>query len=264
MSAAFAQSLNPQSGIEVTAQFAGQDAVRTPAAREWLGSRQRRIEPQRQALLAARNERQAFCDGGGLPDFREDTRAIREGDWKVAPIPTALLDRRVEITGPVDPKMVINALNSGAKVFMADFEDSTSPTWQNLLTGQRALIGAVQGDLAFTAENGKQYALKPQDEQAVLLVRPSGLPPDEKHVLIDAEPSAGRLFALAAFSWHRARALQGQEPVTLEAGTCALANNSKPRCGLVGYPILTTAALTARFGWGWCRATCATTPLPTF
>ena len=200
------------SGIEVTAPLAaGYDAVLTPAALELLTELHRRFEPQRQALLTARRERQARFDAGQLPDFRADTRSIRESEWRVAPIPAALQDRRVEITGPVDRKMIINALNSDAKVFMADFEDSTSPTWQNLLTGQRALIGAVQGDLAFTAENGKQYALKPQDEQAVLLVRPRGWHLDEKHVLIDGAPIAGGLFDIAVFAWHNARALQARD-----------------------------------------------------
>src|SRR5690606_33735138 len=119
----------------------------------------RRFEPRRQALLAARRARQAAFDQGALPDFRADTRAIREGDWRVAPLPAALLDRRVEITGPVDPKMVINALNSGANCYMADFEDSTAPTWSALLAGQRALRGAVAGTLAFDADNGKSYRL---------------------------------------------------------------------------------------------------------
>ena len=136
MSSVFADTTPPHvSGVEVTAAAPGQEAVLTPAVLELLGSLHRLIEPRRQACLAARKQRQAFFDGGGLPDFREDTRAIREGDWKVAAIPAALQDRRVEITGPVDPKMVINALNSGAKVFMADFEDSTSPTWTSLLAG---------------------------------------------------------------------------------------------------------------------------------
>ena len=213
MSAVFAQP--PQSSftdIELTAEHAGQDALRPPAALALLASLPRLVEPQRQARLAARKERQAFFDAGGLPDFREDTRAIREGDWKVAPIPTALLDRRVEITGPVDPKMVINALNSGAKVFMADFEDSTSPTWGNLLIGQQSLIGAVDGTLAFTAgdfngQPGKHYTLKPFEEQAVLIVRPRGWHLDEKHVRIDDTPIAGGLFDLAVFAFHNAKAL---------------------------------------------------------
>ena len=201
----------PTPGIALTASLAGQDELLPPGALALLVSLHRAIEPERQARLAARRERQAFFDAGGLPDFRADTRAIRDGDWAVAPVPTALQDRRVEITGPVDPKMVINALNSGAKVFMADFEDSTSPTWQNLLTGQRALTDAVRGDLQFTSENGKHYTLKPQDEQAVLLMRPRGWHLDEKHVLIDGAPIAGGLFDVAVFAWHNARALQAKD-----------------------------------------------------
>jgi len=206
-----ARADRPTPGIALTAHVAGQDALLTPGVLALLVSLHRAIEPERQARLKARRERQAFFDAGGLPDFRADTRPIRESDWAVAPVPAALQDRRVEITGPVDPKMVINALNSGAKVFMADFEDSTSPTWQNLLTGQRALIGAVQGDLEFTSDAGKHYALKPQDEQAVLLVRPRGWHLDEKHVLIDGAPIAGGLFDVAVFAWHNARALQARD-----------------------------------------------------
>ncbi|MGS1077049.1 malate synthase A [Pseudoxanthomonas beigongshangi] len=197
----------PTPGISLTVRHHEQAALLPPAALALLVSLHRAIEPGRQARLAARRERQAFFDAGGLPDFRDDTRAIREGDWRVAPLPAALLDRRVEITGPVDPKMVINALNSGAKVYMADFEDSTAPTWHNLLTGQKALIGAVRGDLTHTAPNGKQYALKPFEEQAVLLVRPRGWHLDEKHVRIDGQPIAGGLFDLAVFAFHNARAL---------------------------------------------------------
>lgn len=215
MSAVFAQS-QPSNEIDITATAPGQDAVLTPAALELLASLHRLIEPQRQARLAARRERQAFFDAGGLPDFRQDTRAIREGEWKVAPLPAALQDRRVEITGPVDPKMVINALNSGAKVFMADFEDSTSPTWANLIAGQQSLIGAVAGTLQFTAPAsngvpGKQYALKPFEEQAVLIVRPRGWHLHEKHLLIDGTPIAGGLFDLALFAFHNAKLLAAKD-----------------------------------------------------
>jgi malate synthase len=212
-----ATSRHPTRGIEVTAAFPGQDALLPAAALELLAGLNRLIEPQRQARLAARRERQAFFDAGGLPDFRDDTRAIREGDWKVAALPAALQDRRVEITGPVDPKMVINALNSGAKVFMADFEDSTAPTWANLMTGQRSLSDAVAGTLEFTApasENGmpgKHYALKPFQEQAVLIVRPRGWHLDEKHVRIDGMPIAGGLFDLALFAFHNAQALAAKD-----------------------------------------------------
>src|SRR5690606_29190006 len=120
-------------------------------------------------------------------------------------IPAALQDRRVEITGPVDPKMVINALNSGAHCYMADFEDSTSPTWRNLLAGQRALAAAVDGSLSFQAGNGKQYRLRPYDERAVLIVRPRGWHLDEKHVRVDGEQIAGGLFDMAVFAFHNAR-----------------------------------------------------------
>ncbi len=158
MSAVMAQP--QQAEIEFTRQAEGQAHVLTPGALRLLVGLHRRFEPIRQARLEARRERQAFFDDGGLPDFRPDTKAIRDGDWRVAPLPKALLDRRVEITGPVDPKMVINALNSGAKVYMADFEDSTAPTWDNLIAGQRALIEAVRGTLEFTAGRDRQ-ALRP-------------------------------------------------------------------------------------------------------
>jgi len=203
-------------GLALTRQDPGQDALLPPALLALLVSLHRAIEPSRQARLAQRQTRQAQFDAGALPDFRADTAALREDDWTVAPIPPALADRRVEITGPTDPKMVINALNSGAKVFMADFEDSTSPTWANLLTGQRALIGAVAGDLQWSApasggKPGKHYALKPYAEQAVLIVRPRGWHLDEKHVLVDGAPMAGGLFDVATFAFHNARALQAKD-----------------------------------------------------
>lgn len=210
MSAVMAQ---PQQGeIELIGQAEGQAGVLTPTALRFLAGLHRRFEPARQARLKARRERQAFFDAGGLPDFRTDTRAIREGDWKVATLPRALLDRRVEITGPVDPKMVINALNSGAKVYMADFEDSTSPTWDNLIAGQRALIEATRGTLEFTAaETGKHYALRPFDEQAVLMVRPRGWHLDEKHVLVDGERMSGSLFDLGLFAFHNSDVLAAKD-----------------------------------------------------
>ncbi|HLM53480.1 MAG TPA: aldolase/citrate lyase family protein, partial [Pseudoxanthomonas sp.] len=215
MSAVLAQHVSaPPATVEIDGQVPGQDSLLPPAALELLADLHRLVEPRRQALLAARVDRQAYFDDGGLPDFRQDTRAIREGDWTVAPIPAALQDRRVEITGPVDPKMVINALNSGAKVFMADFEDSTAPTWANLMVGQRSLIAAVAGTLEFNAsaadgKPGKHYALKPFAERAVLVVRPRGWHLDEKHVRIDGAPMSGGSFDLALFAYHNARALAG-------------------------------------------------------
>lgn len=219
MSAVIAQWQQPQQeqrqpgdGIELTASLAGQEQLLTPAALEFLAGLHRRFEPARQARLAARRERQAFFDAGGLPDFRADTAAIRNGHWRVAPLPTALLDRRVEITGPCDPKMVINALNSGAKVYMADFEDSTAPTWANLLTGQRALKKAVAGTLDWMAPDGsRHYTLKPFEEQAVLMVRPRGWHLDEKHLRVDGAPIAGGLFDLGLFAFHNAAALAAKD-----------------------------------------------------
>lgn len=183
-----------------------------PAALAFLADLHRRFEPQRQIRLAARCERQARFDAGELPDFRADTRAIRESDWRMAPLPEALLDRRVEITGPVDPKMVINALNSRAKVYMADLEDSTAPTWPNLLGGQHALREAVNGTLEWTsADGGKRYALNPPDQQAVLMVRPRGWHLDEKHLLIDGTRMSASLFDLGLFAFHNARALHAKD-----------------------------------------------------
>lgn len=179
----------------------------TPAAAAFLAGLHRRFEPARQARLAARARRQAEFDAGALPGFRDDTRRIRESDWHVAKLPKALLDRRVEITGPVDPKMVINALNSGANCYMADFEDATSPTWDNLVAGQRALREAVAGTLAFTAPNGKRYELKPEEGRAVLIVRPRGWHLDEKHVLVDGQRMSGALFDAGLFCFHNAAAL---------------------------------------------------------
>ncbi len=201
----------PTPGVSLKAVLPGQEQLLPPGALALLVSLHRAIEPERQARLAARRARQAEFDAGALPDFREDTREVREGDWKVAPIPSALQDRRVEITGPTDPKMVINALNSGANCYMADFEDSTSPTWGNLIEGQTALAGAVRGDLAYTAANGKHYALKPFEQQAVLIVRPRGWHLDEKHVLIDGQPIAGGLFDVAVFAFNNARALMAKD-----------------------------------------------------
>ena len=181
-------------------------SVLTPAARALLADLHGRFEPARRALLAARRERQAQFDAGALPDFLAETQSIREGDWCVAEIPEALRDRRVEITGPVDRKMIINALNSGAKVFMADFEDSTSPVWEAMLDGQQNLRDAVAGAIEFTSPEGKHYALKPESK-TVLMVRPRGWHLDEKHVHVGGERMSGALFDLALFALHNATAL---------------------------------------------------------
>ena len=204
-------------GVEVSAHATGQELLLPPAALALLAGLHRRFEPARQARLQVRRQRQAFFDAGGLPDFRADTAAIRAGDWRVAALPAALLDRRVEITGPTDAKMVINALNSGASCFMADFEDSTSPTWANLLGGQGALKQAVAGTLEWTAAgadgraSGKHYVLKPFAQQAVLMVRPRGWHLDEKHLRVDGAPISASLFDLGLFAFHNSDVLAAKE-----------------------------------------------------
>jgi len=187
--------------------FAGQEDLLTPAALAFLADLHRQFEATRQARLIARQVKAARYDAGELPDFRLDTRAIRDGDWRVADLPAPLLDRRVEITGPVEPKMVINALNSGAKVYMADFEDSTAPTWANLLTGQRALRKAIAGTLDWMAPDGSKHYVLNKENLAVLMVRPRGWHLDEKHLLIDEARISASLFDLGLFAFHNATAL---------------------------------------------------------
>ena len=185
----------------------GQAELLGPAAMAFLAQLHRRFEAARQARLIARRVRAARFDAGELPDFRGDTRGIREGEWSVAPIPARLQDRRVEITGPVEPKMVINALNSGARVYMADFEDSTAPTWGNLLTGQRALRKAVDGTLDWMAPDGSRHYTLDAGRRTVLMVRPRGWHLDEKHVLVDGARMSGALFDLGLFCFHNAAVL---------------------------------------------------------
>ncbi|MBS0374975.1 MAG: malate synthase A [Proteobacteria bacterium] len=178
---------------------AGADAVLTPAAVAFVVDLARRFGPDVTALLARREERQRALDAGALPDFLPETRAIREADWRVAPIPADLADRRVEITGPTDRKMVINALNSGANVFMADFEDSMSPTWANVVGGQANLADAVRRTIALES-GGKSYRL--QDRTAVLIVRPRGWHLVEKHWLLDGRPIAGAFVDFGLYLFH--------------------------------------------------------------
>jgi malate synthase len=189
------------SSIEVQAhacEVAGR--VLTPEALAFVADLQREFNPTRLELLAARAERQDRIAAGELPDFLTATRSIREDfEWRVAAAPADLLDRRVEITGPVDRKMVINALNSGARIFMADFEDSNSPTWRNCVEGQANLIDAV--DRTISLDTGeKQYRL--QDEIATLLVRPRGWHLEERHLLVDGEPVSAGLFDFGLYLFH--------------------------------------------------------------
>jgi malate synthase len=183
----------------------GFDEILTPDALQFISELHRRFEPRRRSLLEARAARQSAIDGGVMPDFLPETLSVRQADWRVAPIPADLQDRRVEITGPVDRKMVINALNSGANVFMADFEDSNSPTWQNTVLGQINLRDAVAGSISFNSPEGKSYSLAPKT--AVLLVRPRGWHLVEKHVLSDGEPVSGSLFDFGLYFFHNARRL---------------------------------------------------------
>jgi malate synthase len=163
------------------------------------------FEERRQQCLARRRERQALIDQGQMPDFLTETAKVRQQDWSVAPIPKDLLDRRVEITGPVDRKMIINALNSGANVFMADFEDSNSPTWRNNVDGQLNLRDAVKHTISFVSPEGKTYELG--EKPATLMVRPRGWHLVEKHFLVDEKPISGSLFDFGLFFFHNARTL---------------------------------------------------------
>jgi len=187
-------------GLELRGPVDGRAAeILTPEAVAFVAELQRQFGPERERLLAARVERQAALDGGALPDFLPETRAIRDGDWRVAPAPAELQDRRVEITGPVDRKMVINALNSGARVFMADFEDANSPTWQNNVDGHVNLKDANERTISL--ETGeKRYELG--EDPAVLLVRPRGWHLPEKHAFVDREPISGSLFDFGLYVFH--------------------------------------------------------------
>jgi malate synthase A len=180
--------------------------ILTPEAVAFVADVLRRFGPRVPGLLAARAARQARFDAGDKPDFLPETAAVRAGDWTVAPLPPDLLDRRVEITGPVDRKMIINALNSGAKVFMADFEDSNSPTWDNNLGGQVNLFDAVRRTISHVApETGKTYRLA--EKTAVLVVRPRGWHLVERHVTVDGEPARAGLVDFALYFFHNAKEL---------------------------------------------------------
>ena len=179
--------------------------ILSPEARTFLIDLARKFEPRRQELLAKRRVRQQEIEAGKMPDFPPETAEIRKAEWKVAPITADLLDRRVEITGPVDRKMIINALNSGANVFMADFEDSHSPTWQNNLEGQANLVDAVRRRISYVSPEGKRYQLNPQI--ATLLVRPRGWHLDERHFQVDGKSISGALFDFGLFFFHNAKEL---------------------------------------------------------
>lgn len=177
--------------------------VLTPDALAFVAELHRRFDPVRRDLLARRVARQRSFDEGALPDFLPETRSVREGSWRVAPVPADLQDRRVEITGPCDRKMVINALNSGAKCYMADFEDANSPTWENCVEGQANLTAALDRAIDFTSPEGKEYRLT--EKTATLLVRPRGWHLVEKHLLVDGTPCSASLFDFGLSFFHNGR-----------------------------------------------------------
>ena len=196
-------SIATPAGMEIRAEIKpGYEQILTPQALELVAKLSRAFEPRRQELLAARAERARRLDAGERPDFRADTAHIRDGDWKIAPIPQALECRRVEITGPVERKMVINALNSGADSYMTDFEDSNTPNWDNQITGQINMMDAVRKTISLE-QNGKTYKLN--DKVATLVVRPRGWHLDEKHVLVDGKRVSGGIFDFALFMFHNAK-----------------------------------------------------------
>jgi malate synthase len=191
-------------GVEVVAPWLdGYEQVLTAEALELLATLHRTFEPRRAELLEARAVRDAELAGGAIPDFLAETKDVRQGDWQVAQLAPGLVDRRVEITGPTDAKMVVNALNCGAKVFMADFEDSNTPTFDNLVTGQLNLRNALLREIDFTTPEGKSYAL--EDEVATLVVRPRGWHLPERHLLVDGKPISGSLFDFGLYLTTSAR-----------------------------------------------------------
>src|SRR3989454_5672245 len=182
--------------------------VLTAQALGFVGRLQREFGARRQELLRLRDERQMRLDAGEMPLFLVTTSSVRDSDWTVAKAPKDLEDRRVEITGPTDRKMLINALNSGARVFMADFEDANSPTWSNLVEGQVNLIDAIERRIDFTSPDGKEYRLN--EKVATVLVRPRGWHLDELHVEVDGKPVSGSLFDFGLYFFHNAKRLLGK------------------------------------------------------
>lgn len=192
-------------GMEITGEIRpGDEAILTPEALELVAKLHRAFEPRRQELLAARVERAKRLDAGERPDFLAETAHVRAGDWKIAPLPADLQQRRVEITGPVERKMIINALNSGADSYMTDFEDSNAPVWTNQIDGQINLKDAVRKTISLE-QNGKSYRLN--DKVATLVVRPRGWHLDEKHVTVDGQRVSGGIFDFALYLYHNAKEL---------------------------------------------------------
>ncbi len=183
------------------------EEVLTGEALAFVGELQRRFGPRRSELLARRAERRAEVARTGALDFPRETAQVRRSEWTVAPAPADLTDRRVEITGPTDPKMAVNALNSGAKVWLADLEDANTPHWRNVVTGQLTLADAVRRVLAVNVPGGKSYRLRQDGPLATLVVRPRGWHLDERHVLVDGSPAAGALVDFGLYFFHNAQEL---------------------------------------------------------
>ena len=199
------QLLNLPDNMTITGPLQdGYAEILTPEALAFVAELHRTFEPRRAELMQAREQRQLRLDAGEKPDFLADTRTVRDGDWAISPLPADLQDRRVEITGPVDRKMIINALNSGARVFMADFEDASSPTWANVVEGQINLYDAVRRTITLE-QNGKSYKLG--DKTAVLLIRPRGWHLPEKHVQVDGQTVYGAFFDFGLYFFHNAKEL---------------------------------------------------------
>ena len=203
-------------GITLTAQpICRQDEVLTSDALDFVAKLHRATAERRQELLKARRTRRAEIAAGQDPRFLKETEDIRnDPSWQVAPPAPGLEDRRVEITGPVDKKMTINALNSGAKVWLADMEDSSTPTWRNVIKGQLNLTDALERRIDFTSPEGKEYTLRPAGELPTIVVRPRGWHLPEKHMIIDGAPVAGGIVDFGLFFFHNARRLlaQGKGP----------------------------------------------------
>jgi malate synthase len=214
MSKRAAAEQNVASDVQIVAPaHEGSGSILTPEAVDFIAGLERNFGARRRELLAHRTARQLRLDAGEKPDFLPQTAKIRQSDWTVAPMPQHMADRRVEITGPVDRKMVINALNSGAKVFMADFEDSSTPTWANLIEGQINLRDAVAGTITYSdPASGKNYKLA--SKTAVLFVRPRGWHLEERHMILNGAPISGSLFDFGIYFFHNAQALRakGFEP----------------------------------------------------
>src|SRR6266487_1059459 len=189
--------------IEITGPITPEFAeILTPEAMSFVAILVRTFADRREELLQRRAQRQAEINAGKLPDFLPETEHIRESEWTIAPVPKDLQDRRVEITGPVERKMIINALNSGARVFMADFEDANSPTWENNILGHLNLIDAIERTIEFANPDGRIYRLN--EQTATLLVRPRGWHLAEKHMLVDGQPISAALMDFGLYFFHNA------------------------------------------------------------